>query len=144
MNFEPAKTTSTVREALQIHLPLGLIGLGELKRFTVHADPETAPFLRLHSVDSPEIELIAVEPEGLISDYALELGDDDAEELGIRSAEDDPWILNIVTIKSLRPQKVTANLVAPIVANRRTLHARQVVLANYQHYSTTYPLIDQS
>jgi flagellar assembly factor FliW len=125
----------------QIHLPGGLVGLVDLKDFELIADEESLPFLRLRSLDEPPIEFVVIEPHGIFPDYAIEISDEDAEELGITSAEDNPLVLNILTIKSMQPQWVTANLVAPIVVNRVLGVGKQAVLENYTRYSTTYPLI---
>jgi flagellar assembly factor FliW len=53
-------------------------------------------------------------------------------------------VLNIATVKSWSPQRVTANLVAPLVVNRKTGVGKQVVLTNYQKYSVNHPLIDDA
>jgi flagellar assembly factor FliW len=124
-----------------INLPNGLIGLMDLKRFELVSARESQPFLLLRSLDTTPIEFVVIEPHGIFPDYPIELSDEDARELGLASAEDNPLILNILTIRSMNPQKVTANLVAPIVINRQCGTGRQVVLANYSRYSTTYPLI---
>jgi flagellar assembly factor FliW len=39
---------------------------------------------------------------------------------------------------------VTLNLAAPILINRRTRIGKQVVLVNYQDYSTAHVLIDET
>jgi flagellar assembly factor FliW len=64
--------------------------------------------------------------------------------LGLVGADANPLILNVATIKSYEPQKVTLNLAAPILINRRTRVGKQVVLLNYQNYSTTHVLIDET
>jgi flagellar assembly factor FliW len=127
----------------QIHLPGGLVGLVDLKDFELIADEESLPFLRLRSLDEA-LEFVVIEPRGIFPDYVIEISDEDADELGIASAADNPLVLNILTIKSMQPQKVTANLVAPIVVNRVLGIGRQVVLENSSRYSTTYPLIDSA
>jgi len=74
----------------------------------------------------------------------LDIGDADAEALGLVGPDSNPLILNVATIKSYEPQKVTLNLAAPILINRRTRVGKQVVLLNYQSYSTTHVLIDET
>jgi flagellar assembly factor FliW len=126
----------------RIHLPGGLVGLVALKHFELITAEDSLPFLRLHSLDEPLIEFVVIEPHGIFPNYEIEISDQDADELGITSAEDAPLVLNILTIKSMHPQKVTANLVAPLVVNRLLGVGKQAVLENYTRYSTTYPLID--
>ena len=80
----------------------------------------------------------------MIPDYRVEIGEEDAEELGLSGDGSDAWVLNIATVKSWSPQRVTANLVAPLVVNRKTGVGKQVVLTNYQKYSVNHPLIDDA
>ena len=125
-------------------MPDGLIGLSDFKNFELIVDPESLPFVILRSINGDEIQIPAVEPVGLVSDYVLDIGDEDAEQLGLKGRSDLPLILNVATIKSFDPQKVTLNLSAPILINRKTRIGRQVVLVNYQKYSTTHVLIDET
>jgi flagellar assembly factor FliW len=95
-------------------------------------------------VEGDEIQIPAVEPVGLVDRYKLDLNDQDADILGLVGSDSNPLILNVATIKSYEPQKVTLNLAAPILINRRTRVGKQVVLVNYQDYSTAHVLIDET
>jgi flagellar assembly factor FliW len=128
----------------QFLMPEGLIGLPDFKKFELIVDPESLPFVVLRAVEGDEIQIQAVEPVGLVENYRLDNGDADAEMLGLVGADANPLILNVATIKSYEPQKVTLNLAAPILINRRTRVGKQVVLLNYQSYSTTHVLIDET
>jgi len=125
-------------------MPEGLIGLSEFKNYELIVDPDTLPFVVLRSIQGDEIQIPAVEPIGLVENYKLNIGDEDAEMLALRGADANPLILNVATIKSFEPQKVTINLAAPILINRRTRVGKQVVLVNYQDYSTSHVLIDET
>jgi flagellar assembly factor FliW len=125
-------------------MPEGLIGLPEFKKFELIVDPESLPFVVLRSVEGDEIQIPAVEPVGLVDRYKLDLNDQDADILGLVGSDSNPLILNVATIKSYEPQKVTLNLAAPILINRRTRVGKQVVLVNYQDYSTAHVLIDET
>ena len=144
MSNSSDSTPKPAVEVGQIHLPQGLIGMSELQHFEIVVDPESRPFLLLRSLDSMALDFVAIQPHGIIPDYQLELSDEDAEELGVKSAEDRPIVINIATVRSMSPQVVTANLVAPILINRQTGVGKQVILANYQNYSTTYSLINEA
>ena len=128
----------------QFFMPEGLIGLPDFNKFEPIVDPESLPFVVLRAVEGDEIQIPAVEPVGLVENYRLDIGDADAETLGLVGADANPLILNVATIKSYEPQKVTLNLAAPILINRRTRVGKQVVLLNYQSYSTTHVLIDET
>jgi flagellar assembly factor FliW len=124
----------------EIHLAHGLVGLHELKRFELIRDPEAAPFLRLCSLDD-QIEFVAIEPAGWVPDYAVEVGDDEAEELHIDPIEADAQVLALVTVhRAAAPPRLTMNLLAPLVVNRSTGEARQVVMADAKRFSTAHPL----
>jgi flagellar assembly factor FliW len=125
-------------------MPEGLIGLSDFKNFELIVDPETLPFVVLRSINGDEIQIPAVEPVGLVDNYRLNIGDEDAEILALKGADSNPLILNVATIKSFEPQKVTINLAAPILINRRARIGKQVVLVNYQDYSTAHVLIDET
>lgn len=129
-------------DTLEIELPAGLIGLPHLRRFHVAALPESWPFVSLHSLGDEEIHFLAVSPQNLLPDYQLELGDDDTEALELESAAD-ALIYNIVTVHNSDRQYVTANLIGPVVINRRTLRGRQVILANSDDFSAKHTLIDE-
>ena len=125
-------------------MPEGLIGLPDFNKFELIVDPESLPFVVLRAIEGDEIQIPAVEPVGLVENYRLDVGDADADMLGLVGADANPLILNVATIKSYEPQKVTLNLAAPILINRRTRVGKQVVLLNYQNYSTTHALIDET
>jgi flagellar assembly factor FliW len=129
-------------DTLEIELPAGLIGLPHLRRFEIAALPESWPFVSLRSLGAEEIHFLAVSPQNLLPDYQLELGDDDTEALDLAGA-DDALIYNIVTVHNSERQYVTANLIGPIVINRRTRLGRQVILANSDEFSAKHPLIDE-
>lgn len=128
----------------QFLMPEGLIGLPDFKKFQLIVDPESLPFVVLHSTEGDSIQIPALEPVGFVEDYKLNINDEDAELLGLKGADSNPLILNVATIKSFEPQKVTLNLAAPIIINRRTRVGKQVLLINYQDYSTAHVLIDET
>ena len=124
-------------------LPQGLIGFPEHKRFELFADPEQLPFRWLYLRGPDTVQFVVIEPTGVIPDYELELFDEDAAFLGIEKAED-VILLNIVTVSQTHPATATANLVSPVVINRRTGLAKQVVLANHARYNVRHPLVTAS
>jgi flagellar assembly factor FliW len=128
----------------QFLMPEGLIGLPDFKRFELIVDPESLPFVVLHCTEGDSIQIPALEPVGFVQNYRLNISDEDADLLGLRGQDSNPLILNVATIKSYEPQKVTLNLAAPIIINRRTRVGKQVLLVNYQDYSTAHVLIDET
>jgi len=125
-------------------LPQGLIGFKDYTRAELLYLPDHLPFLWLKMYRGTEsVHFIVIEPAGLVPGYVPELFDADAEGLGLRDSSE-AMLLNIVTLRHQSPLDATINLVGPIVMNRRTRIARQLVIANYSQYSAHWPLVDQS
>ena len=130
--------------ANHFELPQGLIGFKDYTRAELLYLPDHLPFLwmRLHK-GAEAVHFIVIEPAGLVPGYQPELFDADAEGLDLRDASE-AMLLNIVTLRQQNPMDATINLVGPIVMNRRTRIARQMVIANYSKYSAHWPLVEQA
>lgn len=141
----PANTApkeSSAETVLEAHLPFGLVGLPDLRRFHIAPIDGSWPFLSMQPFEDGDIRFLAIQPQGVVVDYRIELTDEDALSLGIVSAAD-AYVFNIVTVHSMHPQYVTVNLVGPVLVNRATLVGRQVIIENSGAYSTVHPLIDE-
>lgn len=126
-----------------LRLPQGLVGFPQHTSFELHCDEEQLPF-RLLKLNGPApLQFVVIEPEGIIPDYEIEIFDEDAAVLGIEDSSD-AMVLNIVTVGRGQPATATVNLVAPVVINRRTGLAKQVVLANHGRYNVRHPLVTAS
>lgn len=135
-------STHTGPDTLRIEVPHGLIGLSHLRAFDVAPAKDAWPFVTLHAIGDDELNFLAMEPQTIIPNYNLELTDYDAEVLGLTEAKD-AIIYNIVTVHPTAKNYVTANLIAPLVINRRTLVGKQVILSNSECFSAKHPLIDE-
>lgn len=139
-DVNPAEFESPV--ANSFNLPQGLIGFRDYTRAELLYLPDHLPFLwlKLHSA-TDSVHFIVIEPAGLVPGYEPELFDEDA--LGLElSDSSEAMVLNIVSLKNQRPIDATVNLVGPIIVNRRTRTARQLVLSNYSRYSAHHPLVE--
>jgi flagellar assembly factor FliW len=128
--------------ANQIELPQGVIGFGNYTRADLLYLPDHLPFLwmKLHSpVD--DLHFIVIEPGGIVPGYEPEIFDSDAEQLDLRDPAE-AMILNIVTLRRQDPVEATANLIGPVVVNRRTRIGRQLVISNYSRYSAHHALVE--
>lgn len=123
-----------------IRLPEGLVGFPEHTGFELLYNPEQLPFRWMRLMGAEPIDFVVIEPAGVIPDYEIELFDEDASFLGITDATD-ALVLNIVTVSRSTPPTATVNLVGPVVVNRRTGVAKQVVIANHGRYSARHPLV---
>lgn len=99
-------------------------GLEPLTEFELTPVEGAAGLFSLASVERPEIRLYTLDAERHLPGYSPELPDDRAAELGIRAAED-ALLLVVVTPSQ---EGSTVNLLAPVVVNRATGAAVQLVL----------------
>ncbi|HUO47457.1 MAG TPA: flagellar assembly protein FliW [Acidimicrobiales bacterium] len=117
----------------------GLPGFPDDRRFVLeNLGPALEPFCRMRSIDHPDICFTVVPPGTLVPDYTVEIDIESVERLGLTSAED-AVILAIVTL-AMAPEPPKMNLLGPIVVNRHTRAAAQVV----QHgssYGVAVPLV---
>lgn len=125
-------------EPLVLHFAGGIPGFPDARSFEVVVlGPDLDPFAKLKSLDSEQLEFVVAPPGLLFADYTVKIDDDSAAALGIESAED-VAVLVIVTLAKA-PATPTANLLGPLVINRRTREALQLV----QHgsgYGVAVPL----
>jgi flagellar assembly factor FliW len=126
----------------EILLPHGLIGFADYTRAELVYLPDHLPFLwmKLHSA-TDELHFIVIEPGGIVPGYEPEIFDEDAAQLDLRSPAE-AMILNIVTLKRQNPVEATANLIGPLVVNRRTRIGRQLVISNYSRYTASHALVE--
>lgn len=132
--------------ANEIILPQGIIGFAAFKRAELLYMPDHLPFLwmKLSDPDTADfLHFIVIEPGGIVPGYEPELFEEDAENLGITEPSE-AMVLNIVTLQRQSPVEATANLIGPIIVNRRTRIGRQLVISNYSRYSAHHALVENS
>ncbi|MBM3316955.1 MAG: flagellar assembly protein FliW [Candidatus Eisenbacteria bacterium] len=116
-----------------IHMPEGLLGFEDLRRFVLLDLEESRPFAWLLSADDPEISFAVADPRHFRSgDYPLHLSAADEDQLDL-TAGDQPAVLVIAAVDA--SGRVTGNLRGPIVLNTRNRIARQLVT-----YGSSLPL----
>jgi flagellar assembly factor FliW len=120
-----------------IHMPMGLLGFERIKEFFLLADPAEEPFLWLQAPEDSTLAFLVVAPQPLIPAYKPEVSPEDVQFLGLRN-DADAAVLSIVTVHG--PERATLNLKGPIVLNRRTLVAKQVIPTNAGAFSVQHPL----
>lgn len=123
----------------ELVFPAGLPGFPDVRRFAlVRWGDGDSPFSLLRSLEDPDLAFVLVPPNLFFPNYAPELDDDTAERLRLHDSED-ALVLVMVTVGE-RAADATANLIAPVVVNRRTREAAQVVLVGSEHDLRT-PLV---
>jgi flagellar assembly factor FliW len=118
-------------------LATDLIGLPDLRRFVLVRIDAEGRLLSMRSLDSDKVRFVVVPAVAFFPTYAPEIDDGSAAMLDLETA-DDALLLLIVTVGTSL-QHSTANLRAPIVVNRHTMVAAQVVLD--EEFSLKAPLL---
>lgn len=124
-----------------VQMPLGLLGFEHCKQFVLATHPEEDPFLWLQAVGEPKLSFLVISPFLVLPDYEPIIPNEDTEFLGLQSPEE-TLVFNIVTVRG--NQQATVNLKGPIILNRRTLVAKQIIPVNAPKFSVAHPLPVQS
>ena len=143
MKYETARFGSLEIQGQDILVfPDALYGFDQEKEFALlPLDPTIeSPMEWLQSLTSRELAFIVTDPFLFIPEYKMVLSDSEQTQLGIESMES-VVVRVIVTIPKVHTE-MTANLVAPIVINKKKGLAKQVVLTNAE-YDTKHSLMSK-
>lgn len=102
----------------------GILGFEHLKRFVIINILGTPLFKCLQSVDEKGTAFIVINPWDIFKDYEINV--DDKELLSIGSS--DSKNLMVYSLLTITPQKITANLLGPVIINYSSQKGKQVVL----------------
>lgn len=120
----------------------GLPGFPAAREFVLEPlGTQLEPFCRMRCLDQPGVSFTVMPPGLVFPDYKVVVDEESVERLGLEDAED-AVVLAIVTL-SVPPEPPKVNLLGPLVINRRTRAAAQVV----QHgstYGVAVPLVVDS
>jgi flagellar assembly factor FliW len=130
----------TYASGAEIQFPSGLPAFEQRRKFVLIRFLKTDPLLFLQSLEErnlcfPAMRALAVDPH-----YQLRLAKEDLRRLDLPSSRqprpgEDVECLALVTLRASGP---TANLLAPVVINLRSMQAVQTV--SVESYSLQYPL----
>lgn len=120
-----------------IEFSAGLVGFPEYRRFMLVRVVDDGSLCVLRSLEDDDLRFVVVPSGPYFPDYAPEIDDDSAKALDLDSVDDATVLLIVRVAEPARDS--TVNLQAPIVINRRSRQAVQVVLANGEH-SVRHPL----
>lgn len=87
----------------------------------------------LQAAERPFQAFVVTDPWGVYPEYAPEISDADATDLGLVGVED-ARVFAILTVPR-NPSEITVNLRAPIVVNMALRRAKQVVLLNDDYHT---------
>jgi flagellar assembly factor FliW len=116
-----------IDERQRLTFPIGLFGFEQYRHFAL-IDATQPPFYWLQSTEEVNTAFVLLDPLVFRPDYVLQV---DAAELADIGIEDptDALCLAIVTIPD-NVREMTANLQGPVVVNRSTRVARQLISYN--------------
>lgn len=127
-----------VKEDKIIRFKKGIPAFEDEHEFILIVHDEAGPYAFLQSVKTPELAFLMTKPFVFFPKYEFVLADDIEEALDIKS-EMDIDIYTLVSIPKGDIKRMTTNLLAPIVINKRTNEAQQYVLEK-THYTTKHAL----
>jgi len=139
MTLDPA-STSTPDDGILLTFPKGLLGFPELTAFRLFEPPDGYPLKFLQSTESEAVSFICIDPAGIKQDYAVPLGEEEAEALHLESPEE-AMVLTLVVIPE-NARLMTTNLAGPLVINVNTRIGFQIVL-NADKYPLRFPIVPQ-
>ncbi len=117
-----------------IHIPFGIPGFKDQKRYVLLQREETVPFLLFQCMDEPNLSFVVLDPVKIMPGYAIEKTD--LEKIVSWDFDrDEISCFVIVTIPNGKPEKMTANFMAPLVINNAKKEGLQLILQNsaYSH-----------
>ena len=127
-----------IQEDKIFHFADGLPAFEDEHRFIILPFDDDSPYSFLQSVETPELAFLMTVPFVFFPDYEFVLEDDVMAALAIKGSED-MQVYTLVTIPGGNIKEMTANLMAPVVINKETREAKQVVLDKGQ-YTTKHRL----
>ena len=132
-----------IEEEKIIDMPFGMLGFPDKKRFVILQHKENSPFFWYQSVDDPALAFVIMSPFILKPDYEIDI-DDVLEEMSWNEEKEKNIELHVVVnIPKGLPEKMTANLIGPILINNNTNQAVQMIISN-SLYSHKFPLLKEN
>lgn len=118
-----------------IHFPEGLLGFQDNKDYVILEHREDSPFCWLQSMNSPELAFVLTNPLIVMKEYLENLSSDEKKLFKTENGGN-PIIFALVTIPPGEVEKMTVNLLGPLVIDAASRTGRQVILVNsgYSHH----------
>lgn len=135
--------TIEVEEADILTFPQGILGFEQVKQYAVLNPQQEGPFRILQGVDESDLAFVVVDPRVCDAQYQVGLSLDWQDELGVESGDASEILTYAIVTIPQKVEEMTANLQAPVVVNRQTGLAKQVVLAG-DRYSIRHRMLPQN
>ena len=132
--------TLTLEEEKIIDMPAGMLGFPEKRRFVILKHRDDSPFFWYQSVDDPDLAFVITNPFLFHPEYDVDLTEA-LKGMSWELANKDMILLYVVVnIPKGCPDRMTANLIGPIIVNPEKCQAVQTVIAN-SPYTHKHPLM---
>jgi len=115
-----------MKDSKAITFPSGIPGFEELHEFVILEISETKPLYWLQSTENKYISLPVIIPFELLSDYFIEIRENELKGLQIED-KNDLLILNVVVVPE-NMENMTVNLASPIIVNLKLGIGKQLVI----------------
>ncbi|HLN64529.1 MAG TPA: flagellar assembly protein FliW [Symbiobacteriaceae bacterium] len=116
----------------------GLYGFPDVKRFVITEVPGGGDLIKqMVALEQPDLVFTLVFPFAFFVDYAPEVPEAEAAELGVNTPDD--LVVMVVANVAEQFRDTTVNLKAPILFNPHTRKGRQVILTD-DRYTTRHRL----
>ena len=119
----------------------GIPAFEDEHEFVVLPYEEGTPYMFLQSMATPELAFLMTDPFVFFPDYSFVLDDENMDKLEIKTM-DDVLVCTLISIPRSGVADMTTNLLAPVVINRHTMQAKQIVLEKTQ-YTTKHRLFPE-
>lgn len=131
-----------IEEQKIIDFPEGLLGFEKEKEFIIiNNEDEESPFHWLQSVKSSELTFVIINPFFVYPNYDIVIPEIVQEKLKIED-EKDVIIYSVVVVPE-DIERMTANLLGPIIINTKKMIGKQVILDD-DRYSTKHYIFKQN
>jgi len=136
--------TITIEEEKIISMPFGMLGFPDVKRFVMLQHKEDSPFFWYQSVDDPMLAFVIMSPFLFKPDYNVDV-ENLLKELSWNEEEkqNNLELYVVVNIPKGAPDKMTVNLIGPILINNNIHQAVQMVISD-SLYTHKFPLIREN
>ena len=124
-----------------INFPEGLLGFEKEKQFIIiNPEDEDSPFQWLQSIKDPNLAFVIINPFSIYDDYDIIIPKTAQKKLKIKNQKDISVYSIVVVPEDI--EKMTANLLGPIIINIDKRLGKQVILDD-SRYSTKHYIFPQ-
>lgn len=121
-----------------VTMPHGMVGFPHLRQYVLIKHREGSPFHWLQSLEEASLAFVVMSPLLFDPSYEFTLGQTETKLLEVGDPQQiQVWV--VITIPHGAPERMTANLKAPVVVNLATRLGAQVILED-PRYPLRHPI----